>query len=100
MLRKALMVLGALGLLLGLVAAVSGIGRIFLPQLLIVSVVLLLGVGLERWRYRALRNDAPDPRWEDTGERFVDPESGRLTAVYFDAETARRHYVIVRDTRG
>lgn len=33
--------------------------------------------------------------WQDTGERFVDPETGYTTAVYFDPRTAERHYVAV-----
>lgn len=98
--RKTLMAMGVIGLLSALFVAVSGIGRIFLPQLLMLSVGLLVGPGIECWRYTALRNDAPDPRWEETTERFVDPESGKFTGVYFDAEPARRHYVIVRDMRG
>ena len=55
--------------------------------------VLAIGLAIERWRYKPVRADKPDPRWSDTGERFVDPETGMLTAVYFDAEKGERHYL-------
>ncbi|HEX8726339.1 MAG TPA: hypothetical protein VF737_13210 [Gemmatimonadaceae bacterium] len=30
--------------------------------------------------------------WQPTGERFVDPASGKLVDVYFDPETGEREY--------
>jgi hypothetical protein len=39
-----------------------------------------------------VRSERPDPRWRDTGERFVDPETGLMTAVYFDPAKGERHY--------
>ena len=55
--------------------------------------VLAVGLAIERWRYKPVRQERPDPRWTDTGERFVDPETGRLTAVYFDPVKGERHYL-------
>jgi len=36
---------------------------------------------------------APGPGWEATGERFLDPRSGELVAVYFCRRTGERAYV-------
>jgi len=89
----ALYVIGAALLLGALLAAVSGLFVILLPQLLIGGLLLIVGLAIERWRYKPLDQTRPDPRWTDTGERFVDPESGLLIAVYFDAADGSRHYV-------
>jgi hypothetical protein len=48
------------------------------------------GVMFERWRY-----SPPPPRignWHSTGERFLDPASGKMVEVYFNPETGERHY--------
>ncbi len=49
-----------------------------------------VGVAFERWRYTP-----PPPRignWHATGERFLDPGSGKMVEVYFNPETGERHY--------
>ncbi|NII09754.1 hypothetical protein [Oleiagrimonas sp. C23AA] len=97
MLRKTLMWVGAACLLLGLLLLASAGTVLLAPQLLVLGVVLLLGLAIERWRYKRVHHARPAPHWQDTGERFVDPESGQLTAVYFDPATAERHYLGVRD---
>ena len=55
--------------------------------------VLVVGLAIERWRYKPVSGQRPDPSWTDTGERFVDPETAVLTAVYFDAVKGERHYL-------
>ncbi len=97
MLAIALMVLGGLLVLAAFAAAMAGVWVMFLPQLLIVGVILLIGLAIERWRYKPLSRLQPDPSWKDTGERFVDPESGLLTAVYFDPQRGERHYIVADD---
>jgi hypothetical protein len=66
-----------------------------LPQLLFGGLLLVVGLAIERWRYKPLLRTGPDPRWKDTGERFVDPGSGQLTAVYFDPQRGERHYIVI-----
>ena len=34
-----------------------------------------------------------DHRWKATGERFVDPETGKLVTVWFDPQSGERRYV-------
>ncbi|MGN6790149.1 MAG: hypothetical protein ACTHJP_11565 [Rhodanobacteraceae bacterium] len=97
MLMIALYVIGALLLLIAAVALlVGGALALFLPQLVIGGAFLILALAIERWRYKPVSAARPDPRWTDTGERFVDPETGVLTAVYFDPAKGERHYLAVR----
>jgi hypothetical protein len=48
---------------------------------------------IERWRYKPLGEHSPGPDWTATGERFVDPETGKLVAVYFHPASGERRYV-------
>ncbi|HET7663846.1 MAG TPA: hypothetical protein VFK31_09430 [Rhodanobacteraceae bacterium] len=93
MLRKTLIALGVLCLLGAAGVLVTGRGMFALPHLLAGAVVLGLGVAFERRHYKRVVPQRIEPHWQDTGERFIDPESGRRTAVYFDPRTAERHYV-------
>jgi hypothetical protein len=62
--------------------------------LLILTGLLLAGTALERVGYgQAAASRPPGRNWELTAERFVDPESGRLVAVWFDPATGERRYV-------
>ena len=90
----ALYVIGAILLLVAAVALlVGGALALFLPQLIIGGLFLIVALAIERWRYKPVQSASPDPRWTDTGERFVDPETGVLTAVWFDAAKGERHYL-------
>lgn len=99
LLPLSLYVLGGLLLAGAAFVALTGIPRFLLPQLLVGGLLLIVGLAIERWRYKPLLEGRPDPAWQDTGERFVDPGSGHLTAVYFDPRTADRHYLIVDSGR-
>jgi hypothetical protein len=97
MLPIVLYVLGGLLLAGACVAAFTGVLVALLPQLIVGGLMLVVGLAIERWRYKPLLRTLPDPRWTDTGERFVDPGSGQLTAVYFDPQQGDRHYIVVDD---
>ena len=99
MLPIVLYVLGGLMLVGAGVAVLTGVMVALLPQLIFGGLLLVVGLAIERWRYKPLLRGGPDPRWKDTGERFVDPGSGQLTAVYFDPRDGERHYIVV-DERG
>lgn len=90
-----LYIVGAAMLIGAGVAAFSHVFILLVPQLLIGGLLLIVGLALERWRYKTVTRAQPDPRWADTGERFVDPETGLLTAVYFDPASGERHYLAV-----
>jgi hypothetical protein len=57
------------------------------------GVVLMLALAVEQWRYKRLATPRPGPAWEATGERFVDPETGRFVTVYFHPASGERRYV-------
>jgi hypothetical protein len=100
MLAVALYVIGAILLLIAAVTLlVGGAFALFLPLLFIGGLFLIVALAIERWRYKPVRSESPDPRWTDTGERFVDPETGLLTAVYFDAAKGERHYLAATGSR-
>jgi len=63
--------------------------------LVLFGLVLLGGLLVERWRYQDLSGARPGPDWQATGERFVDPESGKLVAVYYHPKTGERRYIAV-----
>ncbi|HET7331820.1 hypothetical protein [Dyella sp.] len=99
MLPIVLYVLGGLMLVGAGVAVLTGVMVAMLPQLIFGGLLLVVGLAIERWRYKPLLRGGPDPRWKDTGERFIDPGTGQLTAVYFDAQRGERHYVVVDEQR-
>ena len=57
------------------------------------GVFLLIGLLIERWRYKPLAKRSPGPDWTATGERFVDPETGKLVTVFFHPGIGERRYV-------
>ena len=94
MLRKVLVVLGLL--LLGAAGYMVAQHRyMFLPQLLILGLMLTVGIVWERWQYKPPQSGRPDPHWQATGERFVDPQSGKTLEVYFDPRNGESHYLEV-----
>lgn len=93
MLPVVLYVIGGVLLLGAVLAAITGLFAMLLPQLIVGGLLLVVGLAIERWRYKPLQDDRSDPRWIDTGERFVDPETGALVAVYHDPADGGRHYV-------
>src|ERR1700744_6133257 len=55
--------------------------------------LLIIGLVFERWRYKPLAGRAPGLGWNATDERFLDPETGKMVTVYFNAATGERRYV-------
>ena len=91
MLRKAVIVLGVGLLIAGAASALAGVAPLTV-FFVVNGLVLTLGVVYERWHYKRLA-ERVQPDWEASGERFVDPETGRLTEVYYDKRDQTRHYV-------
>ncbi len=91
MLRIALLIFGGLLLFAGFLLLAR-------PPLLgialylgVYGLVIVGGILLERSGYQP-RVNRKRGLWQQTGERFVDPTSGRLTDVYFNPETGERDY--------
>jgi hypothetical protein len=59
------------------------------------GVMILASIFFER-RYRSERKNGKT--WQTTGERFIDPTTGKLTEVTFDPATGQRSYVAVDKT--
>ncbi len=57
------------------------------------AVVLIVGLAIERWRYKKLGAVPPGQGWQVTDERFVDPETAKLVTVYFNPATGERRYI-------
>lgn len=91
MLRNALIAVGVLLMLAGVADVLAGVGSSSLLPL-VIGAILVAGVICEPWRYKKIVSE-PEASWQRTGERFVDPETGSLTEVYYDSATGRRHYV-------
>lgn len=99
MLRSTLIFLGVLCLLGALWVLATGHGLVVLPHLLLGALLLGLGVAYESWRYKRVQPGRVEAHWQDTGERFVDPETGQTTAVYYDPRTSERHYIAIEPGR-
>lgn len=61
------------------------------PPLIAFGVVLVF-VLFERAQYKTVA-ERPNPGWEATGERFIDPETGKQVTVYYDPKSGQRQYV-------
>jgi hypothetical protein len=57
------------------------------------GLILIVGLLIERWRYKPLAERRPGPDWTATDERFVDPETGKLVTVYYHPASGERRYV-------
>jgi hypothetical protein len=57
------------------------------------GLILIIGLLIERWRYKPLTERRPGPDWTATDERFVDPETGKLVTVYYHPASGERRYV-------
>jgi hypothetical protein len=79
---------------IALVGSLIGIALgVPLYALTIISGLLLLGLVFERFVYQPLRRGRPGAGWQVTPERFVDPSSGKLVTVWFNAAKGERRYV-------
>jgi hypothetical protein len=90
MLRLAIRAIAALWLIGAIVAT---IWRPFEWPMLIPPAIIVLGSFYEK-RYTGVAVPQPGtPDFRPTGERFVDPETGRLTIVHSDPRTGERRYI-------
>ena len=94
MLRTLLLWLGVIALLCSALTALSGNYAAAL-WLLVNGLIFTLGIVFERWRYKPTRSPQA-AKGAPTGERFIDPRSGELMEVYYDASSGERSYVQVK----
>jgi hypothetical protein len=94
MLRTAVLIFGCLVLALGAYLCTKGIGFGGV-QTLIGGGIIVAGTLFERWRYNN-KNVPMDADWQATGERFVDPETGKNMEVFYDPSSGERQYREIR----
>jgi hypothetical protein len=94
MLRSALLAIASVLTIFGVFRMIAG--DVGAWPMVIWGAVLVLAVVLERWRYQQ-RDEAGVGEWQETEERFVDPETGRLIQVFYQPATGKRRYVPVGD---
>jgi hypothetical protein len=93
MLRIVLIAIGILLVIGGIVTMnASGYGVGAAVQFFIGGGFLLFVLLVEARRYGANKKPTPGP-WEATGERFIDPSTGKLTEVRYNPQTGDREYV-------
>ena len=92
MLRTVLLWVGAILLVAGVIACLLTATVAGLPPA-IVGLVIVLGLLVERRGYQSIRDEVPGPDWQNTGETFLDPNTGVRVAVYFQPATGKRVYV-------
>jgi hypothetical protein len=92
MLRKVLLGFACILAIFGASRVLAGETRAW--PMAVWGLVLLLAVVFERWRY-AQRSGTDVGEWQETPERFVDPESGKLMQVLYQPATGERRYVPV-----
>ena len=88
MLRAFVAVIGLCMLVAGLVLVVmpphAGWGLLVFGSLLVLSLLF-------EGRYRGQKAEN-SPAWQPTGEKFIDPGTGRAVEVDYDPETGERNY--------
>ena len=86
-------VIGVIALTIALVMIGAGLSPPVSWQVVVMGVLLAAAVIFERGRYRNDAAGTPPLPWVETGERFVDPDSKRLVAVWTHPATGARRYV-------
>lgn len=93
MLRRFLIVFGLIDLIIAVVLLFAVQAPLVVVIYLAASGVVLAGAILfERRGYRP-RVDRTRGKWQPTGERFVDPTTGKLMEVRYNPDTGERDYV-------
>jgi hypothetical protein len=90
MLRNALLLITFCVAALGFACVLSGYKQAWPAT--IWGLVIFILILIERWRYQ--RTDHSGGEWVATDEQFIDPETGKLTKVFYKSETGERRYVV------
>lgn len=98
MLRRALVGLGGVAIVGGVLLIAAGFAFPTGIDLLGAGVIVTLALLFERRGYRPRVNRA-NGQWESTDERFIDPTSGHLIEVRYNPESGERDYVDIGPPR-
>jgi hypothetical protein len=89
-LRTAVLIFGFGALALGAYLCTLGVAHGGI-QVLVGGAIFVIGTLFERWRYNN-KNASSEGDWQVTGERFVDPETGKNMEVLYDPRSGERRY--------
>jgi hypothetical protein len=84
--------IGVLYLAIGAILFVLGLSGWLVAWTVFEACVLLTALFFERWRYRP-PIDRSSGKWQRTGERFIDRDTGRTIEVFYNPDTGERDYV-------
>ena len=90
MLRTAVLLFGLGALALGAYLCTLGVAHGGI-QVLVGGAIFVIGTLFERWRYNN-KSASSEGDWQVTGERFVDPETGKNMEVLYDPGSGERRY--------
>ena len=105
MLRLTVLGLAILMICVSLIGLAHGWPRFVVIEIGVFGLLILIGTLFER-RYRPKdpketttkgledtpKPMGPDQNWVETGERFIDPETGKLVIVTWNPKTGERRY--------
>jgi len=69
-------------------------GVLIAIYLLVNATLITVGILFERGRYQP-KTGTSEHEWQQTGERFVDPSTGKLMEVHYNPKTGERTYKVV-----
>jgi hypothetical protein len=97
-LRRAIIAYGILAIAGAVVLASLRVGAPIVLYLGVNGCIVLAALFFERGRYRPAIT--PGGRWQETGERFIDPSTKQLMKVRYNPQTGVREYIPVPPGEG
>jgi hypothetical protein len=82
---------GVLCLIVAGILLAAHVTTVLVIYLAVNGLLIVGGILFERRGYRS-HVDRTHGKWQPTGERFVDPTSGREVEVFYNPETGERDY--------
>ncbi|MBV8798580.1 MAG: hypothetical protein JO208_02050 [Alphaproteobacteria bacterium] len=91
MLRRSVLLIGALALAGGAIAMLAGCppGWVFAMW----GALIVLSLIYEKVRYKPIESGVPGAGWTPTNERFIDDTTGEPVTVWLEPATGERKYV-------
>lgn len=91
MLRRVLIAYGVLCLIVAAILFAVHATIVLVVYLAVNGLLIVGGILFERRGYRS-RTNRTHGKWQPTGERFMDPTTGRVVEVYYNPQTGERDY--------
>jgi hypothetical protein len=88
--------IGVSGIALALSLSLMLVAKLYNPftyYFVFIAGIVFVGSLFERVRYKKLENENPGPGWQETQERFIDPETNECVTVFFNPTNGERRYV-------